>query len=1498
MKTPMKNHNPSSPLWTFLIATCLLAAPVFRAQAQIYYWTNSTSNLLWSNPLNWSSNTVPDTLAEARFDMPEGATNVPGNVNSIVDLDITVHNVFFNVTNPYTHTLLINPGVTLTVLAPDLTTSADKFTLRPSSSDNVDSYVTVRGAGRVVVGDTNNLGTTDFMRVHKSGAGASASVLGPYMGTMDLSGLDYFAFALGNLRVGASASGATSGTRGTLLLAKTNLIICGNTSTASGFGLLVGNGTSTSAGANVSSGDLQLGQENVIQAFITRVGGARSLLGTMEFQPGLVSPALIWRGIDGFSPADTITIGDNSALTADADIPATSTGRVDLVSGTVDISVNDLLVGRNAGGTSTTLGAGGDGTLSWSAGTISCLSTLDIGRQNNNNIGNSRGVVNVLTNAVLQALNIRIGNDAGANSGTGNGTLNIAYGGQATAAGNIWESSTTTTGTSTINVTNGALTVGGLVRVDNLTAASSVLNLVITPTINNANPVCDVTNLTLLTSVTINVSGSGVTLASYPLIKYKGSIGGGGFGVVALGTQPADTFGYLFDNTANHSIDLVVTNVPAAKWDGTVNGDWDIATTTNWINSVSSAAVAYQQTTIPGDLVLFDDTATGTKTVNLTTTLSPAMVIVNTTNTYTFSGAGWISGPGGLAKSGSGTLEIANSGVNDYSGPTLVAGGRLLANGTIAGVGAMTVQSGATLGGSGTIFAPVTIASAATLAPGASIGTLTFNNSLLLSAGSSNVFEVDTDTLAHDLVAGFGGVTYGGTLVLSLSGGNTAITNGAEIQLFSPAGSGSFAAIEPAYPALGFYWDTNTLAADGTLRIQAIPPGTTVTWTNVAGGNLLWSNPANWVRTTDGYPGSLALNSVPTADDKVYFLTTNRGAFAATNVVGAVNNIVDADITVGPMLYTAQEPGYHTMQINAGATLSVTNPFATTGDPFSYRASRDESSITGYVTIKGVGRLVVGDTNFPHASAANQIRIHAVASPLVPGQNPGANTNGPFMATMDMSDLDYFASATGEMKIGASATSGRGTRGTLMLAKTNLVIAGATSDNFYGLIIGGATGGDYQPGGSIGHLWLGQENDIRANSMRVGGPRAQLGTLQFRAGLNNPTLKMRNVDGVSPMNLISIGDNYQTGSAGAVTSTTETSTGNLDLTGGTVDILVASLRVGRNLNSSTTGNNGSGNGTLTWTAGTIQSTGTTDLGRQNGNNRGNSTGVVNVCSNAVWLGDDIRIGSDAGSATGTGSGTLNIVYGGQVAMINGLTEHIIGAGTSTINVTNGYLSVGGVVTVDNVNAISGVISNVGLMTASTLTGNGTIGGPVTVLTSLEPGASLGTLTIFNDLILTNTSTSTMEVDLDTLACDKVVGVNNLTLDGTLVVTNVGGATSATNGATLQLFSAANYLGAFTAANLPVLGGGLGWDTSGLANGTLKIVTAVSMVPTNVSYSLTGGTLSLSWPGSHLGWYAQSNAVGVASPGSWYDIPGSQSGTNLDITILPGQPNVFFRLRSP
>ena len=353
---------------------------------------------------------------------------------------------------------------------------------------------------------------------------------------------------------------------------------------------------------------MELGQENTIRTNYLRIGGEKALNGgAMRFRSGLTNPTFKpSRGQTASSRMPLLTMGDNW----DTATGVKSTGVLDLSGGTVDGLIETMHVARtfNNGGSTTSSGSG-DGTLTFTAGTIDAT-TVYLGCQGRNNLGVGTGLINVRDSAVLVVGTLNIGGDRGSAFGTGTGTLNIADGGQATVTGNVTEyNAGSANGTSTINITNGTLTVAGLVRVDNLTADNAALNLTVGPTINAANPVCDVTNLTLLTSVTLNVSGTSLTLARYPLIKYQGSIGGGGYGVVTLGTQPAQTLGYLTNNTVTSSIDLVVTNVPAVKWNGNVNGNWDINTTLNWINSLTSAATTYQESTIPGDPVIFDDTA-------------------------------------------------------------------------------------------------------------------------------------------------------------------------------------------------------------------------------------------------------------------------------------------------------------------------------------------------------------------------------------------------------------------------------------------------------------------------------------------------------------------------------------------------------------------------------------------------------------------------------------------------------------------------------------------------------------------------------------------------------------------------------------------------------------------------------------------------------------------------------------------------------------------------
>jgi hypothetical protein len=67
--------------------------------------------------------------------------------------------------------------------------------------------------------------------------------------------------------------------------------------------------------------------------------------------------------------------------------------------------------------------------------------------------------------------------------------------------------------------------------------------------------------------------------------------------------------------------------------------------------------------------------------------------------------------------------------------------------------------------------------------------------------------------------------------------------------------------------------------------------------------------------------------------------------------------------------------------------------------------------------------------------------------------------------------------------------------------------------------------------------------------------------------------------------------------------------------------------------------------------------------------------------------------------------------------------------------------------------------------------------------------------------------------------------------------------------------------------------------------------------TNVTYSLQGNLLTLSWPTNYTGWLLQSNSTGLQSA-NWFTVPGSGNTNRVQVTVRPGQPNVFYRLVVP
>ena len=132
-----------------------------------------------------------------------------------------------------------------------------------------------------------------------------------------------------------------------------------------------------------------------------------------------------------------------------------------------------------------------------------------------------------------------------------------------------------------------------------------------------------------------------------------------------------------------------------------------------------------------------------------------------------------IAGPGGLTKTGTGTLVLAAA--NTYAEETAVNAGALLLTVTGSAAGPVSVAGGATLGGSGTIGGTVNVAAGGTLAPGDS--SMLATGPLTLNAGSVLAIDIREATAGSGYdqvrVSGgvrLGGVTLGATLAVNASG--------------------------------------------------------------------------------------------------------------------------------------------------------------------------------------------------------------------------------------------------------------------------------------------------------------------------------------------------------------------------------------------------------------------------------------------------------------------------------------------------------------------------------------------------------------------------------------------------------------------------------------------------------------------------------------------------------------------------------------------------------
>jgi hypothetical protein len=91
-----------------------------------------------------------------------------------------------------------------------------------------------------------------------------------------------------------------------------------------------------------------------------------------------------------------------------------------------------------------------------------------------------------------------------------------------------------------------------------------------------------------------------------------------------------------------------------------------------------------------------------------------------------------------------------------------------------------------------------------------------------------------------------------------------------------------------------------------------------------------------------------------------------------------------------------------------------------------------------------------------------------------------------------------------------------------------------------------------------------------------------------------------------------------------------------------------------------------------------------------------------------------------------------------------------------------------------------------------------------------------------------------------------------------------------------------------------VGDGFGGFATNLV--TVFVGSVVANNPTNITFGVSGPTLTLDWPADHSAWILQAQTNGLLG-NNWFDVS-SGGGTNATITINPLNKAVFYRLRHP
>ncbi len=559
-----------------LVAAALWQLSVWMLPAASTAWKGG-SGVDWANAVNWT-NGIP-TASVSVFFVTNGVVQSAGTNNRvhpgarIESLNYVHTNVVAG--NHHHHTWL-NEGISLTVS--NASAGNAVFVGAGLPVYNTATRALISGPGTLDIVATNGA-----FNVRQGGLQNYSGVA-----SLDLSGLSNCTMNVRQLLVGgdgSSASAEMERASGTLKLARNNFLRLGGIVPP---GLTVGYNKSRGGSAGSA---LVLGQTNCIFSdYGVAVGIGRSSPCSITFG-GFPSSFALFRDAAGTGRQAFWLIGDSSRTTYSGNLTSATN---DFSGGTVDALVDVLVVGRSVNDTNGLGIAGNDGTLTFSSG-IMDVNTAVIGYMMQSNCARAQGTINVDGAGVLRVNHSMLLGSFKADDPTNGISFAHLHVGTRTGGGSVIVRGPIRCVTNALNSLNdsqiilregGSLAVRGAVgplRALELNRASLTLDFGSSNT--PAPAACVTRELSTVAPVSLTILGTALPPGRLPLIRYT-MLTGNGAADFQPPVLPPQVQGYLTNNTAESSMDLVITAAPepstnapntAPRLVGPVYADYDSA---------------------------------------------------------------------------------------------------------------------------------------------------------------------------------------------------------------------------------------------------------------------------------------------------------------------------------------------------------------------------------------------------------------------------------------------------------------------------------------------------------------------------------------------------------------------------------------------------------------------------------------------------------------------------------------------------------------------------------------------------------------------------------------------------------------------------------------------------------------------------------------------------------------------------------------------------------